>query len=228
LDLALTGAQINGSLGVQSVTRQQVESVLTNSLTYDDSETVTIPVGAITAALGYPIPLPDLTFRHMENSTASTEYKTVHTLEGTSGALLEFQIADSNPSRWIYTQVYYDTFFRTFVFRDSATPGRIRLADSLRERFQLDVRPVRRWESIRAEDHEDRYFVVGSLSALGIKKGTVEFIPKRKGKATHRVSVFPKTGNVMIPNMAEGVYTIRAGSRKYTFTLDKYGEVTIK
>lgn len=247
LDLPLyTGTFVNGSTGTMHVTRTDVDTIMRNSTTYSDVTSYTIPVGGILQALGSPLPISDLDlyYRYAETHTASTEYRTMKTLEHSSGDLVDFEIADSNPAGFIYVQVYYDTYFRTFAFRDAGTPQRTTLARAILGQYKLaDQLELLSWKAFRYDDANDsktkslgekatdntsEFLVIGSLRKFGIEKGLVEFTPVDKSKPKYRVFVFPGTGNVMLANLIPGDYQFTVNKKVYLLKLNQEGEVTFK
>jgi hypothetical protein len=196
------------------------------STTRDESTSTTIPLGAIGDAVGVPL-LPDLFSRHQETTMASIELSTTKTTENANGRLLDFEIGDSDPTKVLNVQVYYDTFFRTFVFRDSGTPELMKLSNELHEKFGLDKVALKDWQVYRVADkYSDTQFVVaGWLGEDAPKKGALTFISEEQHLPHHTVAVMPQSGNVLIPNMAPGKYTVEYSGQRYRLAVIDEGRV---
>src|SRR5262249_45144709 len=107
-----TGAgTTGGSMGIASIEKSLVEAKITNSSTRFDNTSTTIPLGALFKLAGFPLPVPDAVYRSEETTTASVEFHTMKTLDSSSGALVEYEIADSRPNLVLNIEIYYDTYF---------------------------------------------------------------------------------------------------------------------
>jgi hypothetical protein len=235
------GGSVGSQYGRNTVTRAELNQMMGRSTTVDNSTGFTLPLGAIATALGSPVPVPDVGFRHMETTTSSIEYRTTEAVEDVSTELVEYHIEDSNPRKWLYVEVYYDTLFHSFLFRD-ATPI-LPVIEALRRMTQLDERPTARWLGIRQD--EGRYLVTGSLKSLAAGGGAAVVTPVGGEKPVCCAVFGPETGNMVIPNLAPGRYRVvlqkpggslpiteprpsKSSIPAYTLTVEKDGSVTFE
>jgi hypothetical protein len=228
-DLEIINRAVGGQIGMQSVDSSAVEDTVRNSTTVDDGVSFTLPLGAIFRAAGSSLPVPEPGVRETDNTTSTVEYRTKHTFSQTSGTLAEFYINQSQGTWPMFVQVYYDTFFRSFAFRDNGVIALLQQWSHVVDAYQLDgILRYKVWISLRQEDGSKQFMVVGSLPGWDPKALFGVLRPLDKGRPTHYVSVFPKTGNVLINNLDPGDYEILVNGRPHRLSLDKAGTVQFK
>ncbi len=117
----LEGVTAMGSAGVTTITKSQVAQAIMQSSGMGTS--VDLKLSAIFQAAGTaakpPSFLPDPSVKTQENDTITVSYKAATTLSTEDDVVASFTIADTDPTKTIRTEVYYDTLFRTFLFRDA-------------------------------------------------------------------------------------------------------------
>jgi hypothetical protein len=226
------GASVGGQASLYSVTRAQVEAAVGRSTTTTTSDSFALPMGAIAKAVGSPIPIPDPTSRVQETKTSSARYSSEASLTGSGGTLIEFVIADSDPQKRLCTEVYYDTYFRSFAFRDCLTPGARSWVDGVHETYELAQALPEGLELVRIEDdHGEAYGLVGSLGkgneAAEAASSTVRFVADEEG-VDFEVALVPGTANLLAVGVAPGSYTVTHGGEKYRVKLADVGPIELQ
>ncbi|TKB79581.1 MAG: hypothetical protein E8D45_03900 [Nitrospira sp.] len=220
-----SGTALSCDTGMREITKDEVQQALGNSSATTSSSSVTIPIGSVLGAItGSPIPIPDPTSRTTETTTVSAEYGTTRSLERSNGVLVSYRIADSDPAKWLYVEVYYDTFFRTFAFRDASTPPVQASRDQLNNAYQFGARALGGWQTLRGQDPV-RFMVAGSVASIAPQGGLAKI--SAPGKAPTYVTVAKGTGNLMVPNLTAGQYTIEVQGRTAPLTVDSQGRVAL-
>ncbi|HKQ73770.1 MAG TPA: hypothetical protein VJ810_08600 [Blastocatellia bacterium] len=229
IEFSTDAGTTGGSMGIDSIEKSVVENKIANSNTKFDLTSVTIPVGSILKAAGFPLPVPDATYRSDETTTTGVEFHTMKTLDSSSGALVEYEIADTTPKKVLNIEIYYDTYFKTFAFRDANTPRRGSFLGQIIEQYQLRRQQLSYWRAFRYEDSKDEspeFLVVGSLKNFGLDRGIAKFTTNTPSQPDHHTSILPGTGNVILANLAPGEYQLTIGKTAYVLTLTREGEAT--
>ncbi len=228
-----TGA-LNGSSGFRVVNRQEVNTATGRSTTVDNSVSFDLPLGAISSAVGLPFPVPDVGFRNTETTTSTVEYRTVDLQESAVTRLMEYHVSDSDPLKWLFFEVYYDTLFRTFLFRDnSPEPNNFR---DIRKSYKLDTARLPRFFAFKETDGDgSTYLLIGSAAEWAPKGGMVRVWNPDQPLKECRAFINPSTGNLVLTGLKAGVYNFRViapgektllADKKLTLTTT--GEVTLK
>lgn len=208
------GGSLGGQFGSQSVTRSAVENAVGRSTTVDNSVNVNLPLGAIASAVGLALPIPEAGYRSTDTTTSTVELRTTDLFESAQTTLVEFQFGDDDPRKWIFTEVYYDTLFRTFLFRD-ASPAPLML-DGLRRNQKLDEIPLPRWMSLILDEKTSgnasaaRFLVAGSLRQWAPSGGRAILTLPGKNPIPMQAAIPKGTGNVVFPSLAPGAYDLKA------------------
>ncbi len=237
------GALVGGSLSGLAIDRSTVESIVSTRHRAAPSTTEwKLPIGTIlSSVLGVPIPGTfDPTYRSSETTETWVELKTQHAFENSTGTLCEYQIGDSDPNRLLTVEVYYDTYFRSFLFRDAETPQRATARRDLIERLALAVKPLKRWtflvldegdegdakDPVAPESYEPN-LIAGYLGRPLSKGCVVDFRPIDEGKPTHRGIAYA-CGNVVLSNVEPGTYRTRIGIDVYELVVDESGAIEFR
>jgi hypothetical protein len=228
-----TGALI-GAYGTRAVTRQEVNTATGRSTTVDNSVSFDLPLGAIGSAVGLPLPVPDIGFRNTETTTSTVEYRTTDLLETGQTRLMEFHIADSDPLKWLFFEVYYDTMFRTFLFRDAGPEPTSFL--NIRRTYRLDTTRLTRWYAFKGVDGDaNSYLVTGSASTWAPSGGLVKVSNPDAPQKVCQAWAGAGTGNLVLTGLRPGVYNFKVyktdektllTARKLTLT--STGTVSVK
>jgi hypothetical protein len=222
-----SAGQVSAQQSVVEIHSTDVTDVIANSTTRDGSQSFAVPLGAITAAAGMPLPIPDLTIRQQETTTTTSEYKTVKDLSFAGGTLLSYNIGDSNPGKRLCVEVYFDTLFNAFVFRDCNPPPMELRISTLSNQLRIKDVPQTIWQATQA-DVQGKFIVTGSLGSAVPATGTVvNFLPLDKGRPRYHVTVASGTGNLIVPNMVPGRYQATLQGKTYTVTVSAQGQATM-
>ena len=227
----VVGGSVGGGYSLRTITRAQVETALANSTTTTNNSSVTIPLGSIFSAVGVPLPFDlDINSRSSETTTIGSKYSTKESLGMSGGTMLEFTIGDSDPEARLCAEVFFDSVFRSFAFRDCNTEGLEYAISSLIETYELANPLPPGLTMVRVEDGEDSdYTLVGSLSEEEQEEGSrVRFIAQSEGAVDFEVALMPGTSNVVAPAVRPGKYTVTLNGIEYTAQLFEDGESTLE
>lgn len=215
------GVTVKGGSEAGSVTKDQVVSKLSQSSTTASTSSLKIPIGALSAAaIGVSIPL-NISSRTTETTTISVEFTSRTSLERSEGVLVEYEIKD--PEKWLHVEVYYDTWFGGFVFRD-ITP-----AETLKtwaDQKGLRIRPTDRLEATRLSAASSGFALTGSLRSLA-PQGGLALIQSADGKLRHWAGIIKETGNFAVAGLPPGTYTVSVAGQQAPLSVSTAGAVNM-
>ena len=227
----IVGSGFGGSRGYSTISRANVEDAFSRSASSSDTYSLTLPIGALFGSVGVPLPISlDPNFRSSEEITSSIEYRNTSSLTGSGGTMLNFSISDSDPEARLCAQVFYDTIFRTFVFRDCNTEGLEYAISSLIDTYELANPLPPGLTMVRVEDGDDSdYVLIGSLTEEEQEEGSsVRFIAQSEGAVDFEVALLPNTSNLIAPVVQPGKYTVALNGVEYMAQLFEEGESTLE
>jgi hypothetical protein len=227
---SLQGALLNGQYFTDSITSIEVENKLLQTLWEDQSFSLEIPFAAIIkAATGYSVPeeLIDAYARVDETTSATYTYANTTTTNNASGSVVEFQIGSSDPREEICVAIYWDSFFRTYAFRDCKTPPIHKWLDSITGTYKLHDKPMPTWLAAIVEKDAKHPWIIGFLGDdAQAEKGAMTFRAKDGG--IEYAAAVTRAGNVVIPEMQPGTYFVNVGKSRYMLELSENHQVTYK
>lgn len=203
-----TTGQLGGQFSTSTLTRAEVNNAVGSSTLTNNSTSFSLPLGAIGSAIGLPLPVPDPFVRHTETTTSSVEYRTTDIEQAEATILTEFSIADSDPRKVLMYEVYYDTMFHSFAFRDASPPPLV--FEQVRMQWHLDETRLLQWRSLREDWTRDRsgYLVAGSLKDWAPEGGMATF-QLADGKEPPRCAMIDsRTGNLVMAGLKPGKYWV--------------------
>lgn len=230
--VGVTGA-LGGQFGTSSVTRREVDQARGSSTTTGGTSGPSLPLGALSSLIGSPLPVPDAFARHSEMTTSSVEYRESEMEQDENTILSEFEIADSDPTKVLWVEIYYDTLFRSFAFRDASPPT------SVWERLRLRLAPsttLKSWLGQR-EDWKpvgtNSFLIAGPLKKWAPLGGMATFRSADGKQSLGRAGIDPVTGNILMTGLKAGRYSVLVEARGdlratlLTLTLDQEGVPTV-
>ncbi len=224
---SLQGAAGSGRVQTQYITSQQVESVVSQSTTTNASSGFSLDIGGIlSAALSVPIPGFEVYYRSDEDTTATVEYTHSTHFNNASGNVLEYSIEDSDPAKELCVTIYYDTYFRTFAFRDCATPEVKKFFNILVKESMVMAKAMKSWKVQKMEGFESPTFMAaGWLGEHAPWEGKAELIRVDGPPVTCKVEIIPESRNIVIVEIESGVYHCSLAGLLYELEISKKGEV---
>lgn len=228
--LHIQAGRVSGGLRRFEERQSTVERVVANSTTRDSSSSFTLPIGSILSLIpGVTAPDIGLTSRASENTVTEQQLKTNHSFSNSGGVVVEYEIGDSDPNKEIPVEVYYDTLFRTFAFRDSSTTPLMALYEVIGAESLLE------WHATLVTGASDapeaaRFNVCGHLPVDAGNDLLVSMAPEdpKSSAPTYVSTIDAKTGNVLFSDMLPGTYAAFVNGTKVALTLSAEGSVTMK
>jgi hypothetical protein len=239
------GAALGGEAKAGVIHRGDVTDAFSRSETNSSTFTLKIPLGALLSDIvsvvtgahsgtdsssthsgdsGTGAPSDSTSIRSGDSDTVTVSYKNSNSISGNSDILASYQIGDSDPTKWLYVEIYYDTFWGTFVFRDVSPELSPRRAHV----FGAGTFPTTTLAKWDVQEASGKFTLAGSLRQLVNRGSVVNIIPIRgTSDVVHSTVISSDTGNLLIPDIAPGEYLARAGNRAVTLTIDRQGKVNV-
>lgn len=227
---SLQGGQSNGAYTVRSVTGQHLRQLNSRGITTRRSSSFKLDMGAV---VGYArklgnvpsgLPTPTAYSRVDETDSVTLELTNEFDTDGAHGSIVDFVIADSDPYKEICTTVYWDTYFRTFAFRDCATKATMNTFRRFMDKYELFVRPMKFWVAEKSDPSKHGHlFVAGSLANEGLDIEEVTFESVSHPGLYYTAAVMEKTLNVVLPSIRPGYYETQVYSDLYGLKVSELG-----